>query len=166
MWGYPVQQLQNALSYPDLGVGYGTGVASLGAQYVARIMGVPPSEVGVESGYGNVLLELGILGLILFLLWTSNLIAACFMVALRLKGTWGFPLAISIGLFSFFLLFLTMWGTIVVYEDFVNNAYFWFLMGVLFRLPGLVREDAEQQLAAVTARDGRGERLAQLSHVG
>jgi len=34
-----------------------------------------------------------------------------------------------------------MWGTNVVFEDFISNAYLWFLVGILFRLPDLVKQD-------------------------
>jgi len=34
-------------------------------------------------------------------------------------------------------LFTFTWGSMVVYQNFVLNAYFWLLAGVLFRLPTL-----------------------------
>jgi hypothetical protein len=30
------------------------------------------------------------------------------------------------------------WGGLVAYQNFVFNAFFWLLLGVFFRLPGLV----------------------------
>ena len=141
MWDYPVEQLKAALADPDRAIGHGIGTASLGAQYVTRITEAPPSKLGVESGFGNLVLELGLLGPILWIVWASSLLFASLKTVLRLKGTWAFPVAISILFFSFFLLIITMWGTNVVFEDFISNAYLWFLVGILFRLPDLVKQD-------------------------
>ena len=55
------------------------------------------------------ILELGILGPILWLVWTSSLVFAALKTALRLKGTWAFPVAISILWFAFILLFPFTW---------------------------------------------------------
>ena len=153
MWDYPVAQLKAALSDPDRLIGHGIGTASLGAQYVTRLTGAPPSNLGVESGFGNLILELGLLGPILWIVWASSLLFAGFTTTLRLKGTWAFPVAISIFMFAFSLLFITMWGTNVEFEDFISNAYLWFLVGVMFRLPDLVKQAAEEQhLASINIR--------------
>jgi len=50
--------------------------------------------------------------------------------------------AIAILWFMFMLLFPFTYGTFVSYQDFVVNAYFWLSVGILFRLPALVRLDA------------------------
>jgi hypothetical protein len=42
----------------------------------------------------------------------------------------------------------------VAYEDFVINAYFWLLLGVLFRLPSLALS-SQFASAPVPARDAR-----------
>ena len=137
-WIYPVSEFHKALSDRDWLAGHGIGTASLGVQYVSRIMDVPATGLGVESGFGSLVIELGILGPILWLLWASSLMFEAGKVVLKLKGTWAFPVAFSILWFAFYLLFPRTWGGVTGYQDFVLNAYFWLLVGVLFRLPGLV----------------------------
>ncbi len=146
---YPLANFVKVFDDPNWVVGHGIGTASLGGQYVNRIMEVPLPDIGVENGYGNMILELGILGPILWLVWTASLVFAALKTALRLKGTWAFPVAISILWFAFILLFPFTWVGIVAYQNFVSNAYFWLLVGVLFRLPGLVKESANEPQVAL-----------------
>jgi hypothetical protein len=141
-WDYPVNNLLVALSDPNWVTGHGIGTASLGTQYVRRILEVPAPGIGVESGYGNLIVELGILGPILWLVWTSSLLFTAGKAVSRLKGTWAFPVAFSILWFAFYLLFPRTYGGSQGYQDYVPNAYFWLLVGVLFRLPALVARDS------------------------
>ncbi|HEV2382724.1 MAG TPA: hypothetical protein VG206_23400 [Terriglobia bacterium] len=144
-WNYPVGQLQAALADPDWLIGHGIGTASLGGQYVSRIMEVPATRLGVESGYGALIIELGILGLVVWLVWTSSMMLAACKALLKLKGTWAFPVGLSIVWFAFYLLFPRTYGGMQGYQDFVLNAYLWLLIGMLFRLPALVAQEASQQ---------------------
>ncbi len=139
-WDYPLQELQNALGDPAWLTGHGIGTGSLGTQYVARIMQVPPGISLGENGYGDLIAEIGILGPILWLVWSTSLLVAACRVVLKLKGTWAFPLALSITWFAFILLFPMTWGGLVQYQNFISNAYLWLLVGVLFRLPDLVKQ--------------------------
>src|SRR2546427_8650008 len=84
--------------------GYGIGTASLGRQYVSRIMKVTPLTIGVENGFGTLIIEFGILGLALWLAWTAALLLAEWRVVYKLRGTPHFPLALLLFLFFFFLL--------------------------------------------------------------
>jgi hypothetical protein len=136
-WDYPVGQFLVACADRNWMIGHGIGTASLGLQYLTRILRVPSPHIGVENGYGVLVLEFGILGLILWLAWTSGLVAATLKLLLQLRGTRTFPLALSISWFVFLLLFPLTWDTIVWYQNFVLNAYFWVLVGILFRLPQL-----------------------------
>ena len=86
IWGYPLGQLQIALADPYWVTGRGIGTASLGAQYVARIFEVPPANWWVENGLGDMIMELGILGPILWLLFASALVYSALKSTLRLKG--------------------------------------------------------------------------------
>ena len=149
-WAYPVRSFEWVFWDPDWISGHGIGTASLGVQYVSRIMGAPPTNLFSESGIGFLTIELGILGPILWLLWAGGLVFAGCKLLLRLKGTWGFPPALAIVWYAFVLLFPLTWGGIDPYENFVNNAYLWLLVGILFRLPGLVAESklAEQEAHA------------------
>ncbi len=152
-WDYPMANLELALSSPQWTTGYGIGTGSLGAQYVARILAVPAASNWVENGYGNLIMELGILGPIIWLIWTSSLVFSALKITLKLKGTWAFPIALSILWFSFLLLFPMTWGGLMAYQNFVLNAYFWLMVGILFRLPDLVKQDpGELQVASAPAR--------------
>jgi hypothetical protein len=80
------------------------------------------------------------------------LIVSAAKVVLRLKGTWAFPVALSILWFSFLLLFPLTYAGMQSYQNFVMNAYFWLLVGVLFRLPVLVEQDAQATAEPLHAR--------------
>lgn len=149
---YPVSNFLAAFSDPEWIIGHGIGTASLGGQYVTRILGVPATGVAVESGYGVLILEFGILGLALWLLWTFGFIVAAFKLIVRLKGTWAFPVALSISWFAFLLLFPYTFVGMQAYQNFVLNAYLWLLLGILFRLPSLLAHDeACQQVRSAHA---------------
>ena len=139
-WDYPVGEFLKAFSDRDWMIGHGIGTASLGGQYVYRIMQAPRTSWGTESGYGNMILEFGVLGPILWLVWTTSLMFAAGRAVLSLKGTWAFPVGFAISWFAFLLLFPLTSGSLVSYQDFALNAYFWLLIGVLFRLPTLVSQ--------------------------
>jgi hypothetical protein len=136
-WDYPLANFLAAFSDREWVMGHGIGTASLGVQYVSRVLGEPFPQIGVESGFGALVVEMGIPGLILWLLWTIVFLFCAVRVLLRLKGKPTFPIALAIVWLSFLILFPFTWGSIVVYQNFVINAYFWLLAGVLFRLPTL-----------------------------
>jgi len=137
-WSYPLTNLLMAFTDGYWPVGHGIGTASLGVQYVSRIMEKPAVSFAVENGYGDLIVEFGILGPLLWLVWASSLVFHAFKTVIRLKGTWAFPVAFSILWFAFLVLFPFTWATLNTFENFVVNAYFWLLVGVLFRLPALV----------------------------
>jgi hypothetical protein len=139
-WDYPVKNFSWVFDDRDWPIGHGIGTASLGAQYVSGILGAPKTTMFSESGVGFLIIELGILGPFIWLFWSSALMFTSGVAALKVKGTWAFPLAFSILWYAFVLLFPLTWGGINPYQNFVNNAYLWLLIGVLFRLPGLVAE--------------------------
>jgi len=136
-WTYPVDNFLGAFNYERWPYGYGIGTSGLGGQYVARIFKVKPVGVGVESGYGALVLELGIVGLILWLVMSVAIVFAAWKVVNGLKGSPWFPLGFAIFWYAFVLLFPATFGGIQAYEDFLLNAYLWLLLGLLFRLPTL-----------------------------
>jgi len=136
-WDYPIQNFLKAFTFPDWPWGYGIGTASLGSQYITRILQAPSSWIGVESGYGNIMLETGILGVLLWLVWTVALVVSGLRLAVKLRGSAVFPVGFSIVWYAFLLLFPFTYGTLVFYQNFVLNAYLWVLVGILFRLPFL-----------------------------
>ncbi len=56
-----------------------------------------------------------------------------------LRGTALFPVAFAIFWYSFLLLIPLTYINIDAYQNFVMNAYFWLLAGILVRLPELAR---------------------------
>jgi len=136
-WGYPVQNFLLAFENPLWPYGYGTGTSSLGVQYVSRLLEQPTPKMGVESGFGALIVEMGVLGPTLWLAWTGSLLLACWRVVRRLKGTPHFPLGFAIFWFAFLLLIAFTFVALAPYQNFVLNAYLWLLVGILFRLPTL-----------------------------
>src|SRR5215813_4231198 len=153
---YPILAFVSAFNYERWPYGYGIGTTALGTQYVSRIIGVKPVVVGVESGFGAIVVEMGIVGLALWLVMTAAILFSAWRVVKRLRGSTWFPLGFVIFFYAAFLLIPQMIGGIQAYEDFVLNAYLWLLLGVLFRLPQLKAaaevKAAEQSLTAQPPR--------------
>lgn len=139
-WTYPLHNLMTALQHPRWLYGDGTGTASLGMQYVAKALGQAPIGFWVENGWGTLILEMGILGPILWLVWTSSLLYSSWKIVRQLRGTIYFPVALSIFWFAFVLLVPFSYNGMAPYQNYVMNAYLWLLIGVLFRLPHLAAD--------------------------
>jgi hypothetical protein len=137
-WDYPVQNFLHAFSYDRWPYGYGIGTSGLGSQYVTRIFKVKPPGHGVESGFGALVVEMGIGGLVLWLVMSLAITVSAWKIVKRLKGSPFLPLGFVIFWYAFVLLFPISFGGIQPYEDFLLNAYLWLLLGILFRLPSLV----------------------------
>jgi hypothetical protein len=134
-WDYPVRNFLGAFNYERWPYGYGIGTASLGTQYVTRIFKTRPPDVGVESGFGTLVIEMGIGGLILWFVVGAAILISAWRAVKKLKGSPWFPLGFVIFWFSFVLLGPATFGGMQAYEDFLLNAYFWLVLGLLFRLP-------------------------------
>jgi hypothetical protein len=154
-WTYPMDNFVGAFNYERWPYGYGIGTTALGGQYVARFFNVKPPVVGVESGYGALVVEMGILGLILWLVMSVAILFAAWKVVKKLKGTPWFPLGFVIFWYAFFLLFPATFSGIQAYEDFLLNAYLWLLLGLLFRLPTLALSAQFAANAPVTQPERR-----------
>lgn len=136
-WTYPVENFLGAFNYERWPYGYGIGTAALGGQYVARFFNAKPPVVGVESGFGTIIVEMGIVGLVLWIVMSVAILLTAWKVVKKLKGTPWFPLGFVIFWYAFVLLFPATFAGIQPYEDFLLNAYLWLLLGVLFRLPSI-----------------------------
>jgi hypothetical protein len=141
---YPIAEFLKAFNDSRWAYGNGLGTASLGGQYISRFFMTRPPESPVESGFGDIMLETGILGLVLWLVMSSAVVLSAWRVARKLKGSPFFPLAFMIALYAFLLLFPMTFAAMQAYQDFILNCYLWLLIGILFRLPTL----------AVPAQDG------------
>ncbi|HYL10188.1 MAG TPA: hypothetical protein VEU31_05570, partial [Candidatus Acidoferrales bacterium] len=149
---YPIQNLMAAFRDPRWLYGNGTGTYSLGVQYISQFLQVAPPAGGVESGFGTLIVELGILGLFLWIVWTVALLLAAWRVVRGLKGTPYFPIAFSIFWFAFLLLLPFTFQGMAPYQNFVLNAYLWLLVGVLFSLPNLARQPMFPPMSAAPVR--------------
>jgi len=134
---YPLAEFLKAFNNSRWPYGYGLGTASLGGQYISRFFMAQPPEYPVESGFGDIVLEMGVVGLILWIVMGSAVVVSAWRVAKKLKGSPFFPLAFMITLYAFLLLFPMTFTGIQAYQDFILNCYLWLLAGILFRLPSL-----------------------------
>ncbi len=137
-WDYPIYNFELAFSTPHWLMGYGTGTASLGAQYVAKIFKQKKPEVAVESGWGSIVVEMGVFGLALWLVWTSVLVLGCWRQVLKLRQTRLFPVGFGAFWFIATMLIPETYASLNVYQDFILQAYLWMLVGILYRLPDLL----------------------------
>ena len=134
---YPILNLQESFQDGLWPYGHGTGMSSLGIQYVARLLNEPMPRFGVESGYGTLIVEFGILGLVLWIFWVSALLYSGWQVLGKLRQTIYFPIAFAIWWYAVVMLVLMMYFGQQAYQDFVDNANLWLMIGVLYRLPKL-----------------------------
>ena len=144
---YPLKNFLMAFDHPHWATGYGIGTATLGVQYVVRIMHAAPMGIGVENGYGQLIVELGVLGLILWVFWSIAVSVSAWRIANRLRGTPWFPLAFVIFWYAFLLLGPKAYVGLICYQDYLMNAYLWLLLGILFRLPQLAQETLQIESA-------------------
>ena len=137
-WDYPIENMERALANPHWIIGNGTGTASLGWQYVYRFVGERP-QYGVEAGFGTMILEMGILGPLLWILWTCAMLYYLWKVVRSLRETRFFPLGFAFFWYAVLLFYPLTFLSIAVYDNFVCNIYLWIFAGVVFRLPQLLK---------------------------
>jgi hypothetical protein len=145
LWAYPVGGLAEALNQPNWLEGNGTGTSSLGTQYVSKFLGTARPDCGVESGFGSLIVEMGIIAPFLWLWWTVSAAGSCWRTARSIKGSTTFPLGFALFWFALFILGPMTWAAIGQYQNFVTNAYLWLLIGILFRLPSLHTSSEDRQ---------------------
>jgi hypothetical protein len=154
---YPLENLLKAFDYPRWPYGYGIGTSSLGVQYVARIMHAVPMGIGVENGWGQLILELGIVGLVLWIVLGVAVAFAAWKVTKSLKGTPWFPLSFTIFLYATLLMLPMSYVAFISYQDYIDNAYLWLLLGILFRLrtlPKTLQDAQANEVPSAAARQG------------
>lgn len=134
---YPWQNFMGAFGSDRWPYGFGIGTASLGGQYVTRIFQVAPPTETVESGFGTLVLEMGIVGLGLWFVMAAAVLISAWKVVRKLRGSPWFPLGFMIFWYALVLLLPMTFSAMTSYQDFIMNAYMWLLIGVLFRLPKL-----------------------------
>ncbi|HET6930419.1 MAG TPA: hypothetical protein VFI45_08865 [Candidatus Acidoferrum sp.] len=150
---YPLKNFLMAFDHPHWATGYGIGTATLGVQYVVRIMHAKPMGIGVENGYGQLIVELGVTGLVLWIFLSIAISVSAWKVARRLRGTPWFPLGFVIFWYAFTLLIPMSYIAFINYQDYVMNAYLWILLGILFRLPDLAQKTMDMEATANLAAE-------------
>ena len=133
-WDYPIKNLELAFTNPNWLFGNGIGTASLGNQYVARAIGGQLPNIAVEEGFGTMIVEMGILAPFLWVLCSVVLLVSCWRVVRSLRQTRFFPIGFAIFWYTFLLLLPLTFGSLNSYQNYINNAYMWLMVGVLFRL--------------------------------
>jgi hypothetical protein len=144
-WEYPEKNFLSSFDQPNWQLGNGIGVASLGTQYVTQLVGVRPLGLGAESGYGTLIIEFGVLGPILWTIWTVSLLFSAWKVVRKLKQTALFPIGFAIFWYAFMLLGPFTFYGLNTYQNYLTCAYLWLIIGMLFRLPGLLSEAQARQ---------------------
>ncbi|HET9399898.1 MAG TPA: hypothetical protein VFO34_03020 [Candidatus Acidoferrales bacterium] len=137
-WQYPLDNVLSVFDQPNWIFGNGIGTASLGIQYVSAAIEEQRPSFGAESGYGQLILELGIIGPILWLLWTCVLFWESWKIVKSLRHTEFFPFSFALFWFLVYLLGIFTFYGLVAYQNYLMNVYAWLFVGMLFRLPGLV----------------------------
>jgi O-antigen ligase len=144
----PVQYWKDTVfAFNESGLfGHGTGTESLGLPYLYHIDLYEDFDTGlyrVEGGYASVLWEWGVVGLILWLLWTSAVVWGLARQSRLLKGTGWYAMVVCTTIYALFLLFPWFYMGLNFYQQYVAQAYLWFMIGVVYRLPSLraVTED-------------------------
>jgi len=150
-WDYPVENFLLSFTKPNWLVGNGIGTASLGGQYVAKLLGTR-LNIGVEEGYGQLVIEMGVVAPFLWILWTASLLWYSWKVVRRLRATSLFPIALAIIWYAFLLLYLLTFAGLAPYQNYVGNIYLWLMIGILFRLPAVLAGEPTSSLAVPSRR--------------
>src|SRR5258707_8533515 len=120
---YPLKNFLAAFDYPMWPYGYGIGTISLGGQYVSRFFNARPAVGAVESGFGCLIVEMGIGGLVLWLVLAVTIVISAWRVVRKLRGSPELPLAFMIFLYAFLLLLPLTYEGLQPYQDFILKAY-------------------------------------------
>ena len=153
---YPLANFLAAFDYPRWPYGYGIGTTSNGVQYVYRFFHARPPVGSVESGFGAIVVEMGMVGLALWLTMSFSVLLCAWKAVRSLKGSPWFPLGFMIFWYAFLVLLPMTFAAITQYQDFIMNAYLWLLLGVLFRLPKLALSvQLERAFPALQPDSGR-----------
>jgi hypothetical protein len=134
---YHPQNFLAAFNSPYALFGQGFGTNSLGIQYLRKFVSVPLPAVMVESGLGNIVAEVGIVGLAFWLLWSFAVVKWAWDKAMRLREHPLFFPAFSLAWFVTLKIVVPLWGGMAGFQEFIGNAFLWLSLGLLGRMASL-----------------------------
>lgn len=144
--GFQTNAIWIAFTQPTWMTGAGIGTASQAVPYIERLLNIPTTARLVEQGYGTIIIELGMIGLLFWLIWTAALLFLAAKTVYQLRGTALFPVALAIFWFIFSLIGPHSFS-MAFYQNYISNIYLWLLVGILFRLPALLVNDTPDRQA-------------------
>ena len=132
-----------ANAYNAVGLwGLGTGMQSQGVQYA----GFDPREYGsliVEYGLGKIWVELGVIGFIVYIWLIISVVLIGFKAMNQCNSRDLYTLGVGLFLFVVLMIILSMKGHQIL-SDASMQFHFWFLLGVLLRLPSFELSSTEE----------------------
>ena len=147
------------ISYGGL-LGRGTGQESLGKQYI--VGGANASNVGlylVESGYGSLATEWGLIGIIMWVVFVASWLGHGIT---SVRGARGSELGAAVFVlqgWNMILLLVMFFAGLQVFQNYLTNAFLWLFSGIIFAAPFAVRQEraeaALRQSPALTAVPSR-----------
>jgi hypothetical protein len=131
--------------------GRGTGTESLGKQYLSGDPDVTYGRYTVEGGYASIAVEWGILGVGLWLAWSISWVARQWRAINAARGHRSAAAGFVLLGWMLFFLFFGFVGGLQGFQNYVANAYFWLLSGVMFALPQAARDQGPVTSASFDA---------------
>ncbi len=116
-------------------MGTGTGSQSLGKQYLS---GNPDTIAGlyaVEGGYAAVAVEWGAIGVALWAIWSVAWVIRQWRSIKSARGSRVAAAGLVLLAWMLFFLFFGFAGGLQEFQNYLANAYFWLLSGLIFALP-------------------------------
>jgi hypothetical protein len=120
--------------------GRGTGTESLGKQYLSGDPDVTYGLYTVEGGYASLAVEWGIVGVSLWLAWSISWVARQWRAVNAARGHRSAAAGFVLLGWMLFFLFFGFVGGLQGFQNYVANAYFWLLSGLMFALPLAARD--------------------------
>jgi uncharacterized membrane protein SirB2 len=145
--------------------GHGTGMSSLGVQYVLR-QGDVERQGGVECGPAWLVWEMGIPGLIIYVWWSIALAIALALKVKTLKTQCYYWLGSSLCVFPVYVLLGWFWLGYQVYQNYTTQSLLFFLSGLVLKLPEVEAAELAQPQPALESTPLRANGLLHRPVVG
>ncbi|MGH9013432.1 MAG: hypothetical protein ACRDZ1_05795 [Acidimicrobiia bacterium] len=128
-------------------LGTGTGQESLGRQYIFGDETDERRLSQVEGGYASLAVEWGLIGIGLWLVWSISWTRRLWRSGKRLRGSSLASATFVLFAWAVMVLFVRFMTGLSSWQDYLPNAYFWFLSGVVFGLASWSGTQADAQMA-------------------